>query len=74
MNFNGGRLAREEYPYEYYKEFLEYLIGNYNGEYWNTVPKEVTKLWRVMACPLNQRSSPRDFAGSTDCTVHLQRA
>ena len=49
MNFNGGRLAREEYAYEYYKEFLEYVIGKYNGEYWHVLPKEVCKLWRVKA-------------------------
>lgn len=47
MNFNGGRLAREEYPSEFYKEFLEYVIGKYNGEFWHVLPREVCTFWKT---------------------------
>lgn len=48
MNFKEGRIGREEYPSEWYKEFLEYVIDKYNGEYWHVLPNEVPKFWKTM--------------------------
>ncbi len=49
MNFNGGRPGLEEYPAEYYREFLEYVKKKYNGRYWNVLPKELAAFWQESA-------------------------
>jgi peptidoglycan/xylan/chitin deacetylase (PgdA/CDA1 family) len=43
MNFGGHRLGLEEYPAEYYKEFLSYVKGKYEGRYWHALPREVAQ-------------------------------
>ena len=48
MNFIGGNLTAEEYPAELYKEFLEYVIGKYNGEFWHVLPREVPAFWKIL--------------------------
>ena len=63
MNFKGGRLAREEYPAELYKEFLEYVIGKYKGKFWHVLPRQVSAFWKN----LDQRNSSivkKEEAGS----------
>jgi hypothetical protein len=44
MNFGGDRRV-EEYPAEYYKEFLEYMREHYHAAYWNVLPKEIARFW-----------------------------
>ena len=46
MNFNGGELGPEEYPAEYYREFLEYIKAGYKDQYWHVLPKEIVNFWR----------------------------
>ena len=42
MNFSEKRKKEdEEYPVEYYKEFLEYVKDKYAGQYWNVLPKDL---------------------------------
>jgi hypothetical protein len=36
----------EEYPVEYYRDFLEYVRDEYKGQYWLPLPKEVARSWR----------------------------
>jgi len=48
MKFQGGGLGREEYPSEWYKEFLEYVIGKYKWEYWHVLPREVSPFWKTL--------------------------
>jgi len=45
MHFGRGSMGREEYPAEYYEEFLEYIKNNYNGMYWHALPREVARFW-----------------------------
>ena len=45
MNFEGTNLGNEEYPVEYYIEFLEYIKTKYKDKYWHTVPKEIARFW-----------------------------
>jgi len=40
-----NRQGLEEYPIDYYKEFLEYIRINYDGNYWNPLPKEIANFW-----------------------------
>ena len=43
MKFNGGRTGSEEYPAEYYREFLKYVQKRYKGQYWLALPKEIAR-------------------------------
>jgi hypothetical protein len=46
MNFDGQRLGIEEYPVEYYIEFLEYIRHKFEGQYWHVLPKDITRFWK----------------------------
>ena len=46
MNCKNGKCKIEEYPLEFYEEFLDYLKNKYEGQYWNPVPKEMARFWR----------------------------
>jgi hypothetical protein len=48
MNFDNNRLRMEEYPAEYYKDFLEYINLKYSGQYWHALPKEVAQYSKSM--------------------------
>ena len=48
MHFGRGRLGLEEYPVRYYVEFLEYVKGKYEGQYWHVLPRKIAKWWREM--------------------------
>lgn len=41
MNFKGTNLGLEEYPSEYYEEFLQYVKSQYHGSYWHALPRDV---------------------------------
>jgi hypothetical protein len=45
MNFGGTNLSYEEYPSTYYKEFLEYIKTQYEGQYWHGLPKDIAHFW-----------------------------
>ena len=45
MNFCGGKLTFEEYPAEYYVEFLNYVKKKYEGQYWHLLPKDMARYW-----------------------------
>lgn len=44
MAFSGRRMTIEEYPADYYRQFLEYVGGRYKEYYWNALPREIS-LW-----------------------------
>ena len=47
MNFGGAQGGGpEQYPAQYYRDFLHYVISRYEGEYWNGLPREVASLVR----------------------------
>ena len=39
-------MGLEEYPVEYYVEFLEYVKKKYEGQYWHVLPREMARFWR----------------------------
>lgn len=41
MNFGDKKLEPDEYPYELYMDFLEYVKSSYRGEYCNLLPVEL---------------------------------
>jgi hypothetical protein len=42
MNFKQEKLGLEDYPAEYYIEFLEYVEKTYKGQFWHALPREVS--------------------------------
>ncbi len=45
MNFNGGPQGAEEYPAHYYGQLLTYIKERYGGQYWNPLPREMSRFW-----------------------------
>jgi peptidoglycan/xylan/chitin deacetylase (PgdA/CDA1 family) len=46
MKFREGSCKIEEYPIEFYEELLDYVKGKYESQYWNPLPKEMSRFWR----------------------------
>jgi hypothetical protein len=46
MNCEKGKCKIEEYPMEYYEEFLNYVKSKYKGQYWHALPKETAHFWK----------------------------
>ena len=46
MNFDGKKLGLEEYPAEFYEEFLKYVKHRYEGQYWHVLPKNLGRFWK----------------------------
>ena len=44
MNFNATS-HYEAYPARYYEKFLEYVKSKYEGQYWQPLPREVSRFW-----------------------------
>lgn len=47
VNFENESKA-EEYPIEYYSDFLKYVKENYKGKYWNALPRDVASYYKKM--------------------------
>jgi len=45
MNIEGGKLSIDEYPVDYYLDFLFYIKNKYANQYWHALPKEVAQFW-----------------------------
>ncbi len=45
MNFDKQKNDPEEYPVEYYLEFLKYIKAKYEGDYYHALPMEIAKFW-----------------------------
>ncbi|MBE9503032.1 MAG: hypothetical protein IME96_02520 [Proteobacteria bacterium] len=46
MCFDGKKPSVEEYPAEYYREFLEYIKSRYEGQYWQVLPRDLATYWK----------------------------
>ena len=45
MNFDAKGSKFNEYPAEYYEEFLNYVKSKYEGQYWHVLPKDIARFW-----------------------------
>jgi hypothetical protein len=43
MNFGNTKVGMEEYPADFYAEFLEYIKHAYNEQYWHVLPKDLAQ-------------------------------
>lgn len=46
MNFKSGKGSFEEYPAEYYVEFLNYIKKRYEGKYWHALPRQISSFYK----------------------------
>lgn len=46
MSFEDGKARKEEYPAEYYMEFLKYAKSAHKDAYWNPIPKDLAFFWQ----------------------------
>jgi hypothetical protein len=46
MNCKKRKCKIEEYPMEFYEEFLDYVKSRYEGQYWNLLPREMARFWK----------------------------
>jgi len=45
MNFEGKKLNTDEFPAEYYSEFLHFIRTKYKGQYWHALPKDISRFF-----------------------------
>ncbi|MBK7631096.1 MAG: glycosyltransferase [Ignavibacteriales bacterium] len=45
LNFE-NKTESEEYPVSYYSEFLAFIKKNYEGKYWNALPRDVARYFK----------------------------
>lgn len=43
MSFDAKQQRFDEYPVEYYEEFLSYVKDKYEGQYWHVLPKDIAR-------------------------------
>jgi len=46
MNFGMNRVSFEEYPANFYIDFLVHIKEKYGGEYWHVLPSEMAHFWK----------------------------
>jgi hypothetical protein len=62
MNGQGG-WKLEEYPIDFYEEFLKYIKSKYEGQYWHALPKEMACFWKEeMVLNRNDEESSKPWA------------
>lgn len=47
MSFDGEQPAPDQYPSDYYHEFLQYIRNRYADAYWHCLPEEMADFWRA---------------------------
>jgi hypothetical protein len=46
MNFSGEKTGLEEFPVQYYLDFLNYVKLRYNDQYWHSLPHEISSFYK----------------------------
>jgi hypothetical protein len=56
MHFAGSKACLEEYPADYYIEFLAHVKYTYKGQYWSVVPKQLAQFVKEHVNPGSNRA------------------
>ena len=46
MNFDRRRCKIDEYPAQFFEEFLEHIENRYRGQYWHVLPSQLAEFWK----------------------------
>ena len=52
----GGKKERDEYPVSHYEEFLAYVRGKYEGQFWTALPREVARYYAAQLPPSSRNT------------------
>ncbi len=47
MNFGDEPMKVDEYPSDYYAQFLAYIKSTHENRYWHVLPKEISRYWKT---------------------------
>ena len=61
MNGKNAKCAIEEYPMDFYKQFLNYVKFKYEGEYWHPLPREMARFWKEKMVEKKRESNRFNF-------------
>ena len=56
MNFKGKNLGAEEYPAEYYRNFLLHIKEKYREQYYHTLPNKLVSFYKEFVLNKNQEN------------------
>jgi hypothetical protein len=56
MSFDCKKPGREEYPSDFYLNFLTYIKSRYEGQFWHVLPREMAHFWRSAVGSGGQKS------------------
>jgi hypothetical protein len=59
MCFSGGRPGFQQYPVDYYRQFLSHIRTEYAGRYWQALPREVAHYYRQAVVGVEPRPAVR---------------
>lgn len=45
MNFGGKKCGNEEYPADFYRDFLDYIRNSHKSGYWHVLPRDMARYW-----------------------------
>ncbi len=65
MHFGEGRPGLEEYPVRFYEEFLTHVKALYHENYWNVLPRDLSRFYMQYAMKDKPQSESMDF-GNVD--------
>lgn len=61
MDFDDKKMKYDEYPAQYYEDFLKYIRSMYKGQYWHVLPWEMARFWKnSQANTINLKNSYDD--------------
>jgi peptidoglycan/xylan/chitin deacetylase (PgdA/CDA1 family) len=71
MGFDPKQLAREEYPVSFYTQWLDYVLTQYAGQYWNALPRDVAHFFKTNVKGLPQKNGPLsdDMQEERECSI-----
>jgi len=45
MNFGGKKCGNEEYPADFYRDFLDFIRNSHKSGYWHVLPRDMARYW-----------------------------
>ena len=71
MNFEGNLGSQEQYPADYYVDFLDYIKNKYAGQYWHVLPRDLARYWKSLSI-INGHVTKLEPRGS-DVQIHRSK-
>jgi len=73
LAFDRAKTAAAEYPVAFYEEFLKHIRDNYQGQYWNALPREVARWYRETCVNPDRRPAAQTVPASLESSTEIVR-